>query len=247
MRTAMLASIFALLFAIAAVGQERSASPRCNPLLYSAPADPKEIVAGCSHWIESGKLNKGQEASARLLRLIYRTQGTPPISDAEVIDEANRIIELDSRNLDAHLFRIESLRKLGQHEHALRDATALFELFPNDTTALRVRSGIYSELGDHDRAISEAKAAIKLVPRDQAAYHTLVSASIAAGRAEEALADIDSGLALAKSAWMHALRSRVLRTTGRLEEASAAYEAAMRLIQNDDEFKARMKQLSGEP
>ena len=101
---------------------------------------------------------------------------------------------------------------------------------PNDRYALRQRAVAYQNLGDTDKAAADVDALLQANARDADARQLKVLILLQAGKAQQALAAADEGIAQEpKSAAAHALKGDALRILRRDAEAQAEFDAALAL------------------
>lgn len=248
-RTAQTLLLFVFLLATAAppaVAQLLGeTNPPCNPIFSPKKLTEKEIIDGCTKWIESGKLSGSMEANFRMMRLPYLS-ALGLVDDAQRLAEADKIVELEPRLSLARIFRIEIYVKLGAYDRALEDANKLIENMPTDPTGLKTRSAIYSRMGEHDQAIADAQAGLALTPRSPTSYEALANAYMRAGKPDDALGSLSSGLDRVEyKTFLYAARSRFLRSLGRIDEANADYDAALQGAPPDARFRDRIRKASG--
>ena len=105
-----------------------------------------------------------------------------------VIADHSKGIEIDPRNVQAHVNRGIVYHDRGEHSRAIADYTKAIAIDPANKTAYYNRGFSHAASGEYDPAIQDYVRAIALDPRYVAAHHNR-------GVAYEAKSDIDRALA----------------------------------------------------
>lgn len=108
--------------------------------------------------------------------------------------------------------------------------TGMLEGDGTDDTACLHLGGLLMEEGNYDGAVALYTEGLARNPAMAESYlRRRADAHLAAGRREDALRDVDTALkGSPQGGSTHLLRSRILVSMGRLDDAAASYEAAMR-------------------
>lgn len=142
-------------------------------------------------------------------------------------DAFDALIAADPAHRGARLNRGVLLHHLGDDRAALADFDALVALDPDDASALFNRATARVWLGDPKGAAADLARAAERDPGAVDIRENLVRALLDADEPEAALAAADAGLARIDAARFHNVRGQALTALGRLEEALAAFIAAI--------------------
>ena len=181
-----------------------------------------------------------KEAADRAVELL--TESDELLSDALVIrgraeedeqerlDDWNRAIELNKRNLDA--WRTRGLYYLSKNEteKALADLQALLERDPKDVVAHQVVAEVLTRMKEYDKATEHLDKLIELNPNSATSYTLRARVKLASGDAKAALADVNQGLQIKpRNIGALLLRSNVHSQLGNQEAALADVDRAMEI------------------
>jgi tetratricopeptide (TPR) repeat protein/predicted Ser/Thr protein kinase len=119
---------------------------------------------------------------------------------------------------------------MGDWGNALREASRLVSLNPDDPESWILRSKISSKMGNWEAAEADARKALELRPDDPAALLILGRALVQQGKVVDGLAVIERALALQpRNALAHYYRGEALEKLGRKGEAIDEYNLALQL------------------
>ncbi len=143
----------------------------------TAPAAPEPLLAWADALAARGDLNQASQRYDRAIEL-----ATAGGSEAVVIDAYSRWIA--------------ALETLGSSQQVTTLAETLARTYPRSPKALATLAGVASRRGQHERAVASYQAALALNPQDVAVRTGLAQGLAALGRADEAAAVVQEGLAL---------------------------------------------------
>jgi tetratricopeptide (TPR) repeat protein len=120
-------------------------------------------------------------------------------------------IVLDPDHVDARVNRVDLLLEGGETELARADVDAGLELDPKNANLLTARGTLLAESGDADAANASYTAALTADPAFAAAWANRAVLAYAAGRAADAVADLDKAIELADDPQLRLNRAIALR------------------------------------
>ena len=106
----------------------------------------------------------------------------------------NRTLELDAKNVNAHVKLGTFLLAAQQTDQALIHANAANDLKKDDTAVLALRAAVLFRLNDREGAKADAEKALALNPDNADAHGVLAALAMADGNNKEAMQFIDRGL-----------------------------------------------------
>jgi len=114
----------------------------------------------------------------------------------EALADFDKAIALDPKHVNAHIYRGETLRSMGQYDKAFADFDRAIEIDPTSGDAYFARGGTYSVTDKRTEAIADYTTAIKLNPNNSNYYHLRGSCYDLMGKKPEAAADLRKSLSL---------------------------------------------------
>ena len=164
---------------------------------------------------------------------------------ARAIEALNRAIELESGNQYTLSVRATAFAQIGEFDRALADLRAINEIVGENPETLAMMGRIYQHLGQDDEALAVADRAIAVDPDGLNAISTKAILLRSLGRDAEADAMFDRALEavadmpadqISDRLRRDQIRSSVLATSGRIEEAVSELEALVAQQPGDPEI-----------
>jgi len=147
---------------------------------------------------------------------------------AKALEDANQAVALAPKEADSYRWRAHAADALGQCELAVSDLTEVLRLDPKDSWLYYERGRAQCGLGDFRAALADAERFLAKCPDEALGHQALASARDHLHETDAALAAIDEAVRLEpNNGEFQFFRARLLWELGRLEEASAEYEAAL--------------------
>lgn len=147
----------------------------------------------------------------------------------EAVREYTKAIDADPHHSEYYFERAGLHRQLGQLEPALRDYEAAIRLSPPYPEAHYNRGVLALECGDVETALADLTYVLELEPAFADAYVNRASALRELGEHEAAGRDVDAGLALQPDEpRLHCLSGLIAQAAGRVAEARASFDMALR-------------------
>jgi tetratricopeptide (TPR) repeat protein len=180
---------------------------------------------------------RGGEAGALGPGGLPETGGGRGPGEGRALAEAAPLPAPSAGPLDGKAAQLDDIRRsalryaaVGDWASALREASRLVSLAPEDPQAWLLRAGISAKMGNWVAAESDARRALALKADDPAALLMLGRALVAQGKLVDGLAVIERALALQpRNALAHLYRGEALEKLGRRAEAVKEYELAAAL------------------
>lgn len=203
------------------------------PLLGIAQGSAQQELAGIStvrstERPEAGSLANGTtEASLDRGALMTRAISRINLGDAEsALTDLDRILEVDPSNSNGLLNRAKAYAMLGENDAAKADLEIirmLYTIGPEAESALRQLGDLAFLEGDLYEAERNFERLVQIAPMDALAFCNLGIAKASHTNGYEALADLDTAIALDPTiAKAHLHRAIILLRLGRKDEACAA-------------------------
>ncbi|MBN1609602.1 MAG: tetratricopeptide repeat protein [Polyangiaceae bacterium] len=150
-----------------------------------------------------------------------------------------KAIELNPRNVRAHIGLGNTLENAGKHDEALLHYEEAIRLDPASTLGHVNAGNTFMRRKDYARAIAEYEAALKVAPDDVFAHFNIGQSQLAAGRYPEALAHLTDAHRLSpNNATLCFLIASIHARLGNRGEAARFYEEAIRIRPDYPEAKA---------
>jgi tetratricopeptide (TPR) repeat protein len=136
-------------------------------------------------------------------------------------------VVLNPEHVDSHVNRVDLLLEAGETERARAGIDAGLELDPGNANLLSARGSLLAESGDTDGAFASYTAALTADPGFAAAWANRAVLSYSAGRAAEAVADLDQAIGLADDPWLRLNRAIARQDLGEHQRAAADLDIAV--------------------
>jgi tetratricopeptide (TPR) repeat protein len=127
-------------------------------------------------------------ASRLIMGRIYADRG----QNAKAIEQANLVLQADSKNADARLIKARAMVGIGQGDEALPELQALVEQYPAMGGARLELANLYRTKGEFDKATAEYSQFVKQNPADVRGAVGLESVKLAQGKADEAISGLQA-------------------------------------------------------
>ncbi len=137
--------------------------------------------------------------------------------------EARRAIELSPSDTDGHSFYSTLLSFVGQKAEAVGEVQYMLKLNPAALLPNQYAAWMFSHVGQHVRAEAQARRTIELFPDSLQPYFVLGWSLWYQGRAEEAVAALETALGHSREALSLAYLGHVYGRLGRTDEARRLY------------------------
>jgi tetratricopeptide (TPR) repeat protein len=152
---------------------------------------------------------------------------------ATAATEFRQALQLDAKqdNVDQLRFDLAlALYRCGQFEESLRTLDDLSETGSRDAAYYALSGSAKRELGNFAPALIDLNKAVSLDPESDDYLYDLAIALIQAGKAEQALNELDARISRCKNcASLYAARGVACYATGRNDESAKNYQTALRL------------------
>jgi tetratricopeptide (TPR) repeat protein len=147
----------------------------------------------------------------------------------QAIGECRIVLELDSKNLEAHRRLTWFLREKGDLDGSIREARLALQIQPNSDTHYELGESLLSK-GLLDEAIAEFREALRINKDHALAHYNLGNTLYAKGQLDEAIAEYRQVLRIKKDdALAHYSLGGALREKGQLDEAIDECREAIRI------------------
>jgi TolB-like protein/DNA-binding winged helix-turn-helix (wHTH) protein len=149
------------------------------------------------------------------------------------VEAAERAVRLDPSDAEAHAVYAMSFGERGDFERAKGEFEVALRLGPNQFEILTFYIGWASTFGEPERGAGMVDQAIRLNPNfPMWAARPFAYAYYMVGRYEDTLLMMERLSTENYGPWMWAMRSGALASLGRMDEAKAAVEAALKMFPN---------------
>jgi tetratricopeptide (TPR) repeat protein len=169
----------------------------------------------------------------------YRTsRGVAFVAKGDIdrgLADFDEVIKSDPKDIGAHFARALAYGRKGDYDRAIADYDWLIKAAPSEQLRLgylRTRGDMWFAKGDYARSVADYGEAIRISPNDADAYNLRCRARAFLNRdLAAALADCNASLRLVPQNNIGALTARGLvhQRLGRLDEAIADYDAALKV------------------
>jgi len=172
------------------------------------------------------RLNPGYYDPYVARGLVYRFRGNLD----KAISEYNTAIQLNPNAFLAYNNRGIAYSRKAQEERAIQDFNEAIRLNSNYADGYMNRGTSYEALGNLDRAMADYGEAIRRNPRVENAHYNRGRLSAAMGHSDRAITDLTETIRQGgeATAYAYEIRARVYDELGRLAEAAADYDHAIR-------------------
>ncbi|HEY0984213.1 tetratricopeptide repeat protein [Schlesneria sp.] len=143
------------------------------------------------------------------------------------LEDCQALIECSPKSVKLKLLHANGLQILGRVQEELEVYDRLIEEYPDDGTVVHKRIMCLSNAGQLERAASECQRRLERHPEDADAFVLLANLQLDMNHAEESLKQINSALAIQKSAHFWCVRANILSTLGRTSEALSSVNVAL--------------------
>ncbi|HSR53583.1 MAG TPA: tetratricopeptide repeat protein [Acidobacteriota bacterium] len=144
----------------------------------------------------------------------------------QATQQAEKAIELDGGNAEAHLLLGQIYYRLQRLEEAIGQLEEAVSLDPDSYLAHYYAANIYMTRGDNEKAVEAFRNVVRLRPTATQVYHLLASLLNELDRPAEAVEALEDGLQVSPGEFsLLEMLARIHRDQGRFEEAIEAYQA----------------------
>jgi tetratricopeptide (TPR) repeat protein len=126
----------------------------------------------------------------------------------KIVDDANKAIERNPRNVTAYLNRSIGYAKTGKYKLAIEDANTVIDLDQTNSKAYANRSFCHLRLKNYQQAIEDANKSIELEPNNPIAYANRGAAYLYLGVKEQGIDDQKTAARLGEKTSQNYLRSQ---------------------------------------
>jgi tetratricopeptide (TPR) repeat protein len=161
----------------------------------------------------------------------------------EAVQDYEKTIRLDPKNLEAYAKRGECWLAMGKVDKASVDFTKALAIDPDDPVALCGRAVVSMQKGNLDDARRDVEKAMQLAPEYADAYLTSGYVETKRRKFEKAIADFNKAIELrgfSEPNWLMA-RGDVWLESGNCKKAIDDYTLALRIFPNDIYYQHRAK------
>jgi tetratricopeptide (TPR) repeat protein len=153
----------------------------------------------------------------------------------------NKVIELDSKHLQAQIKSGRLLLASGQLDKALEVSNVTMELAPEDADVLALRAATFYKLEDNESAIKFANAALAISPNNIDAIAVLATERLAAGDAMHALEYLDQGSGRSEGdVGLQLIKIEALNRLEKLDAVEGVYRRLIELYPDTSVFSHRL-------
>jgi tetratricopeptide (TPR) repeat protein len=215
------------ILSLAVVASAAAAQGADDPQRTCRNADPDLRIRACTSIIESAKTKTADRADA------YRNRGLAYAIGHDLdhaLADYDRAIEIEPGNPHGFLVRGSAFFERKDDVRAIADYSRAIALDPRYSAALSKRALAYRRLGDHAKAIADYDRLIALDADDAVSWIERGATYLEAHQDARGLQDYDQAVRIAgQYAWPWSTRCWARGLAGRLEEALADCNAALRI------------------
>ncbi|MFJ9037555.1 tetratricopeptide repeat protein [Streptomyces sp. NPDC102406] len=153
--------------------------------------------------------------------------------DAGALRDLDRALDLDPDHVDSLVHRADLHLSRGGLDKARADIEHGLSLAPAQPQLLAAQGTLRSELGDSKAAYASYSAALRADARCVAAWANRAVLAFEAGRAADAVEDLDAALALTDDTELRANRAVALQSLGEHRRAVADLDRAVAALDHD--------------
>lgn len=211
---------------------------------------PDNAVTLVSKGAILNNLGKYQEALPILTRalelsgedahtLFYLGQALRQLGQSErAVEVLQNAVRRDPKLVDASLELSAALFDLGHHEEALAGLNSAIALYPQSSVVLLIKGRMLAAMNRFEESFETLKQAIKIDPSLRPAYEDLIALFVKFHRYDDALALLNERQERNPllTLLFQARKSEILRLAGRLEEALAEAELALKGDSKDPDY-----------
>jgi tetratricopeptide (TPR) repeat protein/tRNA A-37 threonylcarbamoyl transferase component Bud32 len=192
---------------------------------YQETKDETAVAKARDEITEALRLDPDQPLTRFALARLYQGTGHPD----EAIEEIHHVLALQPGNDDAHRLLGDLLFAQGRKEQALAEMKTAVDLHPGYGENHRVLGRSYFQLGRYDDALRAYTRWTELQPDNPLGFQGLGAAYQAKGENASAVENYRRALAIRPNGRSYFNLGTILLVQGRLKEAAAAFEDALRL------------------
>lgn len=221
-----------LILSLAVAASAAAAQGADDPRRTCRNSDPDQRIRACTSIIESRQATTADRADA------YRNRGLAYALHHD-LDRAfadyDRAIKIEPGNPHGFFVRGSAFFERKEDARAIADYSRAIALDPRYAEALSKRAVAYRRVGDYTKAIGDYDRLIVLDPNDAVSWVERGATYFEAHQDERGLKDYDQAVRIAgQYAWPWSARCWARGLAGRLEEALADCNAALRIDPNED-------------